>query len=74
MKKKLYRSRSDKMLGGVAGGLGEYIEIDPVFVRLIWALLILSGGVGIVLYIVAWIIIPEEPKKSNHKEKETNEK
>ncbi len=60
--KRLYRSRSDRMLGGVSGGLGEYLNVDPTVIRLLWVLFaLLSGGVGILAYIVAWIIIPEEP-------------
>lgn len=59
MTKRLYRSETEKVLGGVCGGLGEYFDIDPVIVRIIAVLLALgSSGVGIVAYIVAWIIVP----------------
>lgn len=58
--KQLYRSCKNRILGGVCGGLGEYFEIDPILVRLIMILLAV-GGAGIVLYIIAWIIIPEDP-------------
>lgn len=61
MPKRLYRSRSDRMLFGVAGGFAEYLDMDPAFVRIIWALLILAGGAGLLLYIVAAIVIPEAP-------------
>ena len=57
--KRLYRSRKDKRIGGVCGGLGEYLSIDPTLIRLIWVLLALSG-VGILAYFIAWIIIPEK--------------
>lgn len=58
--KRLYRSRTDRMLGGVAGGLGRYFAVDPVLVRLAWVALAFSG-IGVLAYIVAWIIVPEEP-------------
>jgi len=56
--KKLFRSKKNKMIAGVCGGLGEYLEVDPTVVRLIWVLFALTGS-GILAYIVAWIIIPE---------------
>jgi phage shock protein C len=49
------------MLFGVAGGMAEWLDLDPSVVRLVWALLIVAGGVGLVLYIVAAIVIPEAP-------------
>lgn len=58
--KQLYRSESNRMIGGVAGGLGEYFDIDPTLVRLAFILLTLSGGSGILLYVVLWIIIPTQ--------------
>lgn len=61
MRNKLYRSRSDRMLFGVAGGMADWFDVDPSLVRLVWALLVLAGGVGLLLYIVAAIVIPEEP-------------
>ena len=60
MDKKLYRNTSNKMIAGVCSGLAEYINIDPTIVRLIWALIALSGA-GLVAYLVAAIIIPEKP-------------
>jgi len=59
--KRLYRSKKDRILGGVCGGAGAYLKIDPVFVRVIWAICFFAGGVGLLAYILAWIIIPEEP-------------
>jgi len=57
--RKLYRSDRDKMICGVCGGIGEYLNIDATLVRLVWALLGLSGS-GIIVYILAAIIIPKE--------------
>jgi phage shock protein C len=59
---RLYRSRDDRMLAGVAGGLAEYWNADPSLIRVIWALLIIfTGGLALVVYIVMAIVIPEEP-------------
>ena len=60
MDKKLYRNTENKMIAGVCSGLAEYINVDPTIVRLIWALIALSGA-GLVAYLVAAIIIPEKP-------------
>ncbi len=50
------------MLGGVCGGLGEHFDVDPTVIRLVWAVVtILSVGFGIIVYIVAWILMPESP-------------
>ena len=59
--RKLYRSNTNKMICGVCGGLGEYINIDPTLIRLIWAILAWSGA-GIIAYILAAIIIPQNPQ------------
>ncbi|MCF2665169.1 PspC domain-containing protein [Oscillibacter valericigenes] len=61
MNKRLYKSRNDKMLGGVCGGIAEYFDIDPTLVRLGWVLFCALGGSGILAYIVAAIVIPEQP-------------
>lgn len=60
--RRLYRSRSDRMLGGVAGGLAAYLQVDPALTRLAFAALVLAAGSGLLAYIVAWIVIPEEPE------------
>jgi len=57
----LYRSRKDKVFGGVAGGIARSLNADPAIVRLIFALLIIIGGGGLLLYLILWIAIPEEP-------------
>ena len=60
--KRLYRSRTSRILGGVCGGLSAYSDIDPNLIRILWVVLtLLSVGIGVVAYIVAWILIPEEP-------------
>ena len=56
--KKLYRSRKDRMLAGVCGGLGDYFEIDTTWVRLIFILLLLLGGSALLVYLVMWLIVP----------------
>ncbi len=58
--KKLYRSVNDRMVAGVCGGLGQYLGIDTTVVRLIFVLLALAGGPGILAYIVLWIVVPED--------------
>ena len=62
--KRLVRSRSNKMLFGVCGGLAEYLNIDPVIVRLLTVLLTLWNGIGLLLYFVLALIMPEEPEIS----------
>jgi phage shock protein C len=58
--KKLYRSENNRVLAGVSGGLGEYFGIDPILIRLILVLTTIFGGSGILIYLVLWIIIPNE--------------
>lgn len=58
--KKLYRSEQNRVIGGVCGGIGEYLDTDPTIIRLITAFLILMMGSGIILYILAWLIIPKQ--------------
>lgn len=60
MNKKLYRSTSNRMIAGVCAGIAEYFNIDPTIVRLAWAVFCILGGSGILAYIIAAIIIPEE--------------
>lgn len=62
--KRLYRSRTDRMLGGVCAGIATYLDLDPTVVRLIAVATILLPGPSIIAYIVAWIIVPEEPLSS----------
>jgi len=58
--KKLYRAKQERIVAGVAGGLGEYFSIDPVLVRIIFVALALVHGLGILLYILFWLIVPNE--------------
>lgn len=58
--KKLYRSADNRIIAGVCGGLGEYFNIDPTFIRIIFILLVLTDGVGLVLYFVLALIIPKK--------------
>lgn len=58
--KKLYRSKKDRIIAGVCGGMGEYFDVDPTLIRLLWVFLALYG-IGLFGYIAAWAIIPEEP-------------
>jgi phage shock protein C len=64
VQKRLYRSRKERFLGGVCGGFASYFNVDPVIVRLVWVVLCLVWGAGILLYIIAWIIIPLEPQSN----------
>lgn len=59
--KRLYRSASDRMLLGVCGGIGEYLNVDSTIIRLLWAILVFWGGIGILAYLVATVIIPGQP-------------
>ncbi len=60
MNTRLYRSRTDTVIGGVCGGLGQYLGIDPVLFRIIFVLLALGSGVGFTIYLILWIIMPLE--------------
>ena len=65
MARRLYRSRTDKMLGGVCAGLGELLDIDPTIVRLVFVLLTIWGGAGAVVYLVLWLIAPYKDELKN---------
>jgi phage shock protein PspC (stress-responsive transcriptional regulator) len=58
---KLYRSRDNKVLFGVCGGIGKYFNTDPTIIRILWVLFTLIWGVGLLAYLIAILIIPEEP-------------
>ena len=58
--KRLYRSKKERIIAGVCGGIAEYFDVDPTLIRLIWILIIFMGGAGIIAYLIAWIIIPEK--------------
>ncbi len=59
--KRLYRSRTDRMLAGVCGGLAEYFNIDPVIIRVIAVVAALMAFGGLLAYIILWIVVPEAP-------------
>jgi phage shock protein PspC (stress-responsive transcriptional regulator) len=67
--KRLFRSRTDRMIGGVCGGVAQYFGLDPVLIRVVWALAFFIGGSGFVAYIVAWIVVPENPEAESNAEK-----
>lgn len=62
MEKKLYRSRTDKKICGVCGGLAKYLNMDVTIMRLIAVLLVLAGCSGLLIYIICALVIPEEPE------------
>ena len=59
--KRLYRSNTDKMIAGVCGGLARYLGVDPTIVRLVFLLLFFVGRSAITIYLILWIITPQEP-------------
>lgn len=59
--KRLYRSRTNVMLGGVCAGLADYFNMDPTVMRLIFVLLALLGGHGLLLYLIMWLVVPQQP-------------
>lgn len=63
---KLYRSETNKVIAGVAGGLGEYFNIDPTIIRIIFILLTIFGGSGLIIYIVLWLVIPSKSATINN--------
>ena len=58
--KRIYRSRQDRVLGGVCGGIGDYFDLDPALIRVVWVFFTLFGGSGIVAYIIALLVIPDQ--------------
>jgi phage shock protein C len=60
--RKLYRSRSQRMIAGVCGGLADYFNIDATLVRVLFLLLAVFGGTGLVIYVVMWVIVPDVSK------------
>jgi phage shock protein C len=62
-RKKLMRSRSDRKIGGVCAGMAEHLDLDATLVRLLWLFIVIISGIipGLVVYLVAWIVMPQEP-------------
>ena len=73
MAKKLYRSKKDSIIAGVCGGIAEYFGIDPTLVRLLTLLIVFLGGAGGIAYIIAWIIIPQNPEQITESERAEEE-
>lgn len=65
--KKLWRSRSNKVIAGVCGGIGEYFKIDPIWVRVLFILLFLAGGAAFIPYVIIWLLVPLEPLNKEDK-------
>lgn len=62
VKKRLYRSRKDRSVAGVCGGVADYLGVDPTLVRILWVIFALAGGPGLILYIIMAAVVPEEPE------------
>ena len=60
--RKLYRSRSDRKLAGVCGGLAAFFSLDPTLIRVLFVILALAGGSGIIIYLAMWIMVPSQPQ------------
>ena len=65
---RLYRSLENRMVAGVCGGLGSYLNIDATFIRLLFVLLLFGSDFGFILYLLLWILVPEEGKAYGFKE------
>ena len=61
--KRLTRSSIDKKIAGVCGGLAEYFDVDPTLIRVLWLLLVLCGGTGVLAYLILWIALPVAPAR-----------
>jgi phage shock protein C len=71
--KRLYKSRKNKVIDGVCGGIAEYFEVDPVLVRVLFVLFLFMGGSAFIAYIVGMIIIPKEPQDLRQKQEKAKE-
>lgn len=65
MAKQLFRSKTNYKIAGVCGGLGEFFDIDPIFFRAIFLVSAFFGGLGIIIYIVLWLLMPESASSEN---------
>ena len=68
MPQNLHKSRTNKVIAGVCGGVGEYFNVDATLIRLVWALAIFLGGSGFIIYILAMIIMPDDPRPEQKKQ------
>jgi len=71
--KKLHRSREDRIIGGVAGGMGQYFQIDPIIIRILFVVFFLIGGGGLLAYVILWIITPEREMEFSNLNQENME-
>jgi len=60
MSKRLFRSKDDRVIAGVCGGIAQYLDIDPTIIRIIFVLIFLTEGFGLMLYLILWVVVPEE--------------
>jgi len=65
MENRLYRSRQDRILGGVCGGLAKYLQIDTILIRLFFIVFSLVGGIGPIVYLILWVLVPSEEEIPN---------
>lgn len=72
MSRRLYRSKTNRVLAGVCGGLAEYFDVDPLLVRIIFIILVLSGGLGILFYLISWLIMPSNPAMLDYGKKDSS--
>ena len=72
MKKKLYKSATNKKIAGVCGGIAEYFDVDATFIRLSWVLITLIYGIGILFYIICCIVIPVNDNHNYDSDNKTN--
>ncbi len=63
MQKRIYRSKNDKIIAGICGGLAKYFEVDPAIVRIIFILLFFFKGIGFLVYLIMWIVVPYDPNE-----------
>jgi phage shock protein C len=63
-RKRLMRPREGRKIAGVCAGLAEYLDLDPTLIRLVWLIVVIFAGAGIIAYIIGWILMPEEPLRS----------
>jgi phage shock protein C len=70
-KKRLFRSKDNRVFFGVCGGLGEYFDVDPTIIRIIFVILAVWGGIGVIAYIIGIFVIPENPKEKDGVKKES---
>ncbi|MBN1340966.1 MAG: PspC domain-containing protein [Bacteroidales bacterium] len=66
--RRLYRSKTDRVIAGVCGGLGEYLNTDPVLFRVLFAVGVILGGGGLIIYLVLWIVAPEKELPSSYQD------